>query len=88
MRVEKPYELAEFLIGDGREKLKEQVRYCMTADSIADRSMVVGSVKVEPNVPIFITYYTLYPARQGRLEGYADIYGYDSILYRGLLNYI
>ncbi len=88
VRVEKPYELAEFLIGDGREELKDKVRYCMTADSIADRSMVVGSVKVEPNVPIFITYYTLYPARQGRLEEYADIYGYDSVLYRGLLNYI
>lgn len=88
VRVEKPYELAEFLMGSGKEALKEKVLYCMTADTIADRSKVVGSVPVEPEVPIFITYYTLYPMAQGRIVEYPDIYGYDEVIYRGLLNFI
>lgn len=88
VRVEKPYELAEFLMGPGQEALKEKVRYCMETDSIADRSMVVGSVKVEPEVPIFITYYTLYRMAHGRMAEYPDIYGYDQVIYRGLLNFI
>lgn len=88
VRVEKPYELAEFLMGRGQETLKEKVRYCMEADTITDRSKVVGSIKVEPEVPIFITYYTLYPMANGRMTDYPDIYGYDQVIYRGLLNFI
>lgn len=88
VRVEKPLELGIFLMSDKKQRMIEKLKYSMTADSLADRSMVVGSIKVEPEVPIFITYYTLYPMSGGRMADYPDIYGYDKIIYHRLLNYM
>ena len=84
VRVEKPFDLAAFLLEDKNQQTLDKIEYSMTADSLADRSMVVGSVKVEPEVPVFITYFTLYPAGSGKSLGmreYADVYGYDRIIY-------
>lgn len=53
-----------------------------------DRAKLVGSVKVEPHVPLFITYFTLYPGTDGVVHEYADVYGYDQVIYRILRNYI
>ena len=52
-----------------------------------DYRRLVNSVKVNPNVPLFITYYTLYPDMTGRIQTYADVYGYDQVLYRYLRNF-
>ena len=52
-----------------------------------DYRRLVNSVKVNPNVPLFITYYTLYPDMAGRIQTYADVYGYDQVLYRYLRNF-
>lgn len=43
-----------------------------------DRRRLVGQVKVEPAVPIFILYYTLYPNDSGGWDHYRDVYGYDA----------
>ncbi len=90
VRVEKPFELAKFMLKDKDSRLLEKIEYCMNADSIADKSMMVGSVKVEPQVPIFITYFTLYPIAHGKGYGmreYADVYGYDRTIYDFLSTY-
>lgn len=48
VRVEKPFELAVFLLKDKDERIIEKIKYSMTADSLSDKSRVVNSVKVEP----------------------------------------
>lgn len=90
VRVEKPFELAAFLLQDKDQRLLDKIEYSMTADSLADKSRIVGSVRVEPEIPVYITYYTLYPAGPGKgtpMREYADVYGYDRVIYDFLNKY-
>lgn len=52
------------------------------------RAKLIKSVGVKPEIPLFITYYTLYPNEQKVMTSYRDIYGFDQVIYRHLLNYI
>lgn len=107
IRVEKPFDLAVFLIGDGDRRTIERVRYSMNADvsplgksrdeltekeqAVADtlqRKMLIGKVDVKPAVPVFIWYFTLFPDAGGTLRQYADLYGYDEIIYSQLRNFL
>lgn len=90
IRVEKPYELAVFLLGDADEKLIDRLKYSMTVDfqrnndSIKkvkiDRKRLVNSISVHPPVPLFITYYTIYLNENKQLVDFQDIYGFDKVL--------
>lgn len=52
------------------------------------KNKIIGVLKVEPNVPVFIIYYTLYPdAQTHKITEYADVYGYDRVIYKYLRNY-
>lgn len=99
IRVERPYDLAVFMLADKDERLMERMKYSMTvkygrhrtddddtSDPI-DRKMMIRSQKVEPQVPLFITYYTLYPDAKGELVGYGDIYGFDQVIYSRIRKY-
>ncbi len=88
VRVEKPFELARFLLADKDGQLLEKIQYSMTADSLADRRMTIGQVKVTPQIPLFIGYYTLYPMAGGRIVEYPDVYGYDAVIYQQLEKYL
>lgn len=88
IRVEKPYDLAVFLLADKKQKLMDQIRYSMMADSLADKKLTIKSVKVNPQVPLFIAYYTLYPMAGGRMVEYPDVYGYDKVIYGMLKKYL
>ena len=35
---------------------------------------------VEPEVPVLITYFTLYPMPNGEIGSFPDIYGYDTAM--------
>ena len=92
-------ELAVFMLNDKDEQLMEKMRYSMTVkygrhrtgdDDQNDpikQNMMLRSLKVEPQVPIFITYYTLYPDKSGKLVAYNDIYGFDPVIYSRLQKY-
>lgn len=94
VRVEKPLELALFLLDDTTKELSEKIRYTMTAPFIddndsarkarIDRKMLVSNVKVAPAVPVFIAYYTIFYGVGGGIESFNDIYGYDEPLAREL----
>lgn len=56
-------------------------------DAHLNRQLLVNSVKVEPAIPLYITYYTLYPKKDGHLEKYDDVYGYDHVILHFLKNY-
>lgn len=60
----------------------------MTADSLANKKLVVNNVKVNPQVPLFITYYTLYPLAEGRIAEYSDVYGFDAVIFDMLRKYL
>lgn len=65
----------------------------MTAHMLAvadtlDKRRLIGQVKVEPRVPVFLCYFTLYPDPSGHIEAFPDVYGYDAVVYRYLRNYI
>ena len=98
IRVQKPFELAVFLLDKKDKTLIDKINYSMQADlskpkegeekrTRVDYRRLVNSVKVNPNVPLFITYYTLYPDVTGKMQKYADVYGYDKVLYQYLRDF-
>jgi L,D-transpeptidase YcbB len=100
VRVEKPFELAVFMLADKDNELIDKMRYSITteydansagndgdADKI-DRQKMLRSLDVTPEIPIFIAYYTLYPDSYGHLTEFPDIYGYDSVVLDGIRNFI
>ena len=89
------------MLADKDERLIEKIKYSMEvnlypAPSDAqstewkkpDRSKLVNSLRVNPEIPVFIAYYTLYPDKRGAMRSYPDVYGYDQVLYGWLKNYI
>lgn len=94
IRVERSYDLAEFLLKDKDEKLLENIRYTIGYGQVAQSGEegaeqpkgvhMLNSVKVSPNVPVFITYYTMYLMPDGTLRDYPDVYGFDAAIYKKL----
>ncbi len=71
----------------GKNKSELSMEQQAVADTLR-RDMLIGRAKVEPLVPVFLWYYTLYPDAKGALKSYADIYGYDQIIFNYLKNYL
>lgn len=96
IRVERPYDLAVFMLGSKSGDKAERIKYTMTMDmgdkhdgrSNIDKSKVVNSVKVEPQIPLFITYYTIYHGNGTGLVSYEDVYGLDDVTIEQLRPYI
>ena len=88
VRVEKPFELAKFMLKDKSEDFLENLNYCMTADSLNDKKRIIHSVKIEPEVPVYLAYYTIFPMKGNLREGweeYPDVYGYNKAIYQYLI---
>ena len=100
VRVQKPFELAVFLLKEKNEEVVEKIKYSMTTDvnnydesdgvdnSQIDQEKLIKHVEVNPEIPLFITYFTAYPNSSGQLFFYKDVYGYDKALYNELNNYV
>lgn len=100
IRVERPYDLAVFMLADKDEAMMERMKYSMTVkygrhrtdeddqNEPIDRKMMVRSIDVKPQVPLFITYYTLYPDVNGNIVAYSDIYGFDDVIYSKIKKYL
>lgn len=85
VRVEKPFELAKFILKDKNEEYLENLHYCMTVDTLKNKERIINSIKVKPEIPLFITYYTIYPMAGDMRDGwvnYPDVYGYDKAIYQ------
>ncbi len=90
VRVEKPYELALFMLDEKDVELEDKLKYSMTVELVndndslkkndIDRKRLVRTLYVRPAVPLFITYYTIYYDNSGRIACYDDVYGYDAAL--------
>lgn len=98
VRVERPLDLALFLLGDRSEEYEDKLKYSMTVNLVndkdslkkekIDKDRLVNTLSVKPAVPLFITYYTVYYDTDGRLVDFADIYGYDEVLLEKLSPFI
>jgi len=68
----------------GTEK-HDKERYKYDKESLKyDKKRYIRSLNVEPNVPLFITYYTMYPDENNVIRSYNDIYGYDEVIFSHL----
>lgn len=107
VRVQRPYDLAAFLLEDKDEVLLDKIKYSFTVDFPepsksnndeedngavptvkVDKARLVRWVTLTPQVPLYITYYTLFNTANGQLRSYPDIYGYDNALYETLKLYL
>lgn len=106
IRLQRPFDMAVFLMNDKDDELIEKIKYSMTTDISVlydkenkeekkdqekieiDKDKLINRVEVDPQVPVYITYYTLYPDSEGALHSYNDVYGYDKALYKELKPFI
>lgn len=107
IRVEKPFELAVFMLHEKEDNTIERIKYSMTNDNhvkeqsekrnthkvktelaLTDAGVYLSSLKINPTVPLFITYYTVYPVENSGIREYNDIYGYDQVIYDHLKRFM
>ncbi len=95
VRVEKPFELACFLLPDVDEWTRESIRISMDMPPVTDRGRewlrqhadaprpfrLISYHDVQPDVPLYILYYTAFPNPQtGAVEYWPDLYGFDKVM--------
>ena len=102
VRVQHPFELARFLLKDPDDWQLDKLRISMDLEPETERGQeymeredrpehprLVDYLSVSPRVPLYVTYYTLYPdPLTGSLQTYPDVYGYDKALERALKPYM
>ena len=96
VRVERPYDLAVFMLSDKNSSVAEKIKYTMSVDMDGDsggkpkpdRKKMVSNVRIDPQIPLFITYYTMYYGSGGGLVSYEDVYGFDDVTAERLRPYI
>lgn len=74
----------ESTVASDEERLYEEEQ---NSDTL-DHSRIISKIEVEPKVPLFITYFTLYPDVKGNIRSFSDVYGYDRIIFSILKNYL
>ena len=98
VRVQNPFGLAQFLLPNADEWELEKIRLAMGLQPQTIKGMqykdtheeeelkkLIKWVKIEPSVPLFITYYTIYPDPvTGCLSYFPDVYGYDRSIARAI----
>lgn len=94
VRVQHPFNLACFLFSERPDEWtldKFRISMGIRPETDKGRRYVAGLKPgekpqlvrwqgVSPRVPLYITYYTLFPVPGGQLTTYPDVYGYDKVL--------
>ena len=102
VRVAKPFDLARFVLDNPDEWLLERMRiamgltpetergqeYVRSHPSKDERNKLISHVPVQPRVPLYIIYYTLWPDADGVLQTWPDVYGYDAAIWKQLKTYL
>ena len=92
IRLEKPYELAVSLVGDGEDKYAARIRRALgldengrpAEDTDNNEKKSQERCPVDPPVPLYIIYYTAYPDEEGHVKYYPDLYSYDNLIWQHL----
>lgn len=92
VRVEKPFELASFMLPDVDDWTLDRLRISMDIPPVTERGMkwlkdhagrprpykLLAYHAITPKMPIYIVYYTVFPNPEtGVIETWPDFYGYD-----------
>ena len=85
VRVERPFDLAVFLLDESQKGKASDIKYSMdhgteAKDSI-DTTRVLKDLPVEPQIPVYLNYFTIYADRNNNLREYNDVYGFDKLIY-------
>ena len=91
VRVAKPFELAKFLLRGKHSDVAERIKYSMENDingNGINKGKLISSYNVEPAMPLYIEYYTMFQAPDGNVIEYPDVYGYDPLLLNALKRYM
>ena len=100
VRVSKPYDLAHFMLDDPDEWLLDRIHISMGLGAMTDKGRqyleshpgsnhrLVNHVPVEPRVPLYIIYNTIWPDQHGVIQTWPDVYGYDKVLWEHLKTYM
>ena len=76
------------VLGSNRRRiLADDEDYVPPLDTL-DRSRLISHCEVKPEVPVFLTYFTLFETPDGSLHKYADVYGFDRVIYKNIKSYI
>lgn len=97
VRVEKPLDLAVFLLNTKDQEFIDKLRVSMDIPPVTDEGKKLveagvknplGSLNVNPQVPLFITYFTAYPDANDNICFYPDVYRYDDVIMDAIRPYI
>lgn len=95
VRVQKPFELACFLLPEADEWTVDQLRVSMDIRPVTERGKeyvkdhaddprplrLIQYREVHPKVPVYIVYFTVYPnPATGKVEFWPDLYNYDKVV--------
>jgi murein L,D-transpeptidase YcbB/YkuD len=81
VRLEKPLELAHTLFRD-------TVKYNLIAKDMQEEDPKSEDIALRPRIPVYITYVTCWPDKDGQLQFRKDVYGLDIVLYDHLKKYL
>ena len=95
VRVERPFDFAEFLLDNPDEWLLDRLRISMDMEPLTERgrayvasgaesNRLIGSLQVKPAVPLSLAYYTLYREPDGVFRSWPDVYGFDNVIWQGI----
>ena len=79
IRLEKPFELAEWILGDKPQWTGDSIRSAMNRKTEL-------TVTLEKEIPVLIAYFTSWADEQGRVYFRNDVYGHDDALKQRLFN--
>lgn len=100
IRVEKPMALVAFILDGDSSKKYDRIDYSVKANlnneqdgdhkdiEPLDKNKLIWTTNIEPELPLFITYYTCYVDTTGNIAEYDDIYGYDEAILENIRPYI
>jgi len=99
VRVQKPFELACYLLPDVDEWTRESLRISMDIPPVTERGRswvsqhasatrpfrLISYHDVKPHVPLYIIYYTTFPnPKTGTVDFWPDVYGFDKVISKEL----
>jgi murein L,D-transpeptidase YcbB/YkuD len=103
VRVQRPFDLACFLLQGADEWTLDKIRIAMDMKPETEKGReyleeheedprplkVITYRDVTPRVPVYIIYYTAYPDPEtGVVNYYPDLYGYDKVIRRKMGEYL
>ena len=97
VRVQHPFDMARFVLADADDWMLDRIRLSIDYKPVTERGKqykrehagqairLVSNAPVDPQVPVHIEYYTLFPnPKTGKMETWGDPYSYDPLILKAI----